>query len=134
MQITFCQSSPVRRDAQVSNGAAQHEPIQNDPLGDMYHDLTFDLVHYNVAVFTTSRYDFYLPTDAGRYDQLSSQLRSDPDSRINMRSPSQGIINTPFYPRPGTSPTRVANQSDYPNETPVAGRSPLLASSPTTAV
>lgn len=114
-------------------GAAQHELLQDNPIGDMYHDLTFDLVHFNVTGFTTPRSDIYLATDAGHIVQLGSRPRPDPSLEIPFGSPSYGVVDTAFSPGRGPSHARSADQLDYPDETPAAGRNLLLGSSPTTA-
>lgn len=96
-----------------SDGAVQHEPEQNDPIGDMYHDLTFDLVHFNVTGSTTPQSDLDLPTDAGRIDQFSSRSKPGPSSGNYPDMPLYGITDATFSPA-RSNHTHIADPNDIP--------------------
>jgi Fungal specific transcription factor domain len=113
------------------NDAVQHESAQNDSIGDMYHDLTFDLVHFNVTGFTTPRSDLYLPTDT---TQFHSRLRSDPSPDIAPTRSVYGDADTSTSSGRGPCPERINNQLNYSNEAPEAQRRLSLAYSPTGTV
>jgi hypothetical protein len=136
MAAIDCSLHPVNRPqsaimSQVSsNGAAQHESTHNDPIGDMYHDLTFDLVHFNVTGFTTPRSDLYLPTDIGRIDHISNRPRLDPSLEISLDRPVYDVANTALSPGRGSSHTRITD----PNNLPETRRRLSLVYSPTTTV